>query len=37
MERLMRYCERSPFARERPEQVNAHQIIYRLPKRWLSR
>jgi len=32
LERLLRYCARPPFALDRLEQVNAHQIIYRLPK-----
>jgi hypothetical protein len=32
LERLLRYCARLPFALERLEQVNADQIIYRLPK-----
>ncbi len=32
LERLLRYCARPPFALERLEQVNEHQIIYQLPK-----
>jgi hypothetical protein len=32
LERLLRYCARPPFALERLEQVNGHQVIYRLPK-----
>ncbi|MGA7983111.1 MAG: transposase [Chromatiaceae bacterium] len=32
LERLLRYCARPPFALERIEQVNGHQVIYRLPK-----
>ena len=32
LERLLRYCARPPFALERLEQVNAHQILYHLPK-----
>jgi len=32
LERLLRYCARSPFALERLEKVTAHQLIYRLPK-----
>ena len=32
LERLLRYCARPPFALERLEQVNAHQIVYHLPR-----
>jgi len=30
LERLLRYCARPPFALERLEQVNEHQVIYHL-------
>jgi len=32
LERLLRYCARPAFALERLEQVNAHQLVYHLPK-----
>jgi hypothetical protein len=32
LERLLRYCARPSFALERLTQVNAEQVIYRLPK-----
>jgi hypothetical protein len=32
LERLLRYCARPPFALERLEQINPHQLIYHLPK-----
>jgi len=32
LERRLRYCARPPFALERLELVNAHQVLYRLPK-----
>ena len=32
LERLLRYGARPPFALERLEQVNEHQVVYHLPK-----
>jgi len=32
LERLLRYCARPPFALERLEQINPHQLIDHLPK-----
>lgn len=32
LERLLRYCDRPPFALERLEQINPHQLIGHLPK-----
>jgi len=32
LERLLRYCARPPFALERLEAIDAHRLIYRLPK-----
>ena len=32
LERLLRYCARALFARERLDQVNEHQVVYHLPK-----
>ncbi|WP_236786530.1 transposase [Allochromatium tepidum] len=32
LERLLRYCARPPFALERLEQINPHQLVYYLPK-----
>ena len=32
LERLLRYCARPPFALERIEQVNDHQVVYQLRK-----
>ena len=31
-ERLLRYCARPPFAAERLEELDAHRLIYHLPK-----
>ena len=32
LERLLRYCARPAFALDRLTQVNAEQVVYRLPK-----
>ena len=32
LERLLRYCARPPFALERLEAIDAHRLIYHLPK-----
>jgi len=32
LERLLRYCARPPFAAERLEELDAHRLIYSLPK-----
>jgi hypothetical protein len=32
LERLLRYCARPPFAAERLEELDAHRLIYHLPK-----
>jgi hypothetical protein len=32
LERLLRYCARPPFALERLEAVDAHRLMYHLPK-----
>jgi hypothetical protein len=32
LERLLRYCARPPFARERLEAIDAHRLMYHLPK-----